>query len=345
MSIEYLNPEDRYDIEIFNRNFRQVETALNSLPPLDWLNLPDLSNETGQKICMLLLIGPDMCNKMVLNLQTAQVVPNITIDWGDGSTTSAASVTANASSYFYAHEYDYATLDAPTTIEGYKQVILTIEDAPIDVDEESSEDATALTYFSVSPIAGFFLNFSLLRKIAIQAGTNPNLQVSLGNNYLLQSIVAHNIKDLIASGCPELREIEVTGGNFTSFSTTYAQLSYLSIPDNAYTFFSMMNMRTEALSLNLANLSTTASVSSVFPNLSNQRAIRWLKLNGLRRGFSLTFAPMTRTAIVELFESLGQADMTLSAAARTINLMTLPAYPELTAADKAIATGKGFVVT
>lgn len=341
MSIEYLTPEDRYDIEVFNRNFRQVETALNSLPPLDWLNLPDLSDLPGQKICMLLLIGPDMCNKMVFNLQTAQVVPNIIIDWGDGSTTSAASVTANASSYFYAHEYNYAALDAPTTIEGYKQVILTVEDVP-------GEDATALTYFSVSAYSSgetrLLPNYALLRKIAIQAGASQNLQISVSSNYLLQSIVAHNIKSLSATICEELREIEVTGENCTGISTSYAQLSYLTVPDNAYTSFSMTNMRMEALSLNLANFSTTVNASSVLPSFSNSRSLRRLKLNGLRRGFQFSYAPMTRAAIVELFESLGQADMTLSAAARTINLTTLPAYPELTAADKAIATGKGFVV-
>lgn len=46
MSIEYLNPEDRYDIEVFNRNFKEIEQRINDIEakstgrPSDWLTMP-----------------------------------------------------------------------------------------------------------------------------------------------------------------------------------------------------------------------------------------------------------------------------------------------------------------
>ena len=290
---------------------------------------------------MLLLIGQDMCNRMVLQLQTNQVVPNIVIEWGDGTDSTEATYSPNTTSYYYVHDYDYETLEAPKTTDGYKQVILTVKDDP-------SKEPIDLTYVAPSSYTSSpqTSNYSLVRKVSAQAGlSNKSMQLGFGSVYLLQSIVAHNIKQVSASICPELSELKVTGDNFTYFSTTYSNLSRFNVPNNAYTTFSMGNSRTQELILDLSNLSTTTSTTSIFPSFTNSRFLKHLKLNGLRRGFNLTYSPMTRDAIIELFESLGQADITLPDSARTINLTSLPAYPQLTPEDKAIATGKGFVVT
>lgn len=336
MAIEYLNPEDRYDIEVFNRNFRQVESALNNMPPLDWLDLPDISQETSQKACMLLHIGPNACNKMVMSIM-ADAVPNVIVDWGDGSTDTEHAVVSNKY-YYYVHEYNFETLDAPLTVDGYKQVIVTVKDNP---DEEAVNwtSFNAINTLSVNGVR-YYGNYSLLRDITIQAGAkNQNLQLYCNTTGLLRSIKAHNVKFISAGTAASLSELFATGTNLTTVSTTQTQLEHISIPDNAYTNLGLgTNSRTKELVLHLSN-------AACKPSFITSRCLERLELHGLRWGFTLSYAPMKREAIISLFESLGQADMTLSESNRTIDLTTFPAYPQLTDTDKKIARDKGFVVT
>lgn len=339
MAIEYLNPEDRYDIEVFNRNFRQVESALNNMPPLDWLNLPDISQETGQKAVMLVHVSPSVCNKMVVKI-AAGATPHVIIDWGDGAGQTTHTV-MSGSNYYYVHEYDYAMLNAPATMDGHKQVIVTVKDDP-DGPYEEAVNWNSFNSASDAVVNGayYYANYGLVRDIAIQAGaSNQNLQLYCSMTVFLRSIKAHNVKLISAGTSTSLSELFATGSNLIYISTTQSQLERISIPDNAYTTLSLgTQSRAKELILNLSN-------ATVKPSFATSRCLERLELHGLRWGFTLSYAPMKREAIIALFESLGQVDMTLSESNRTIDLTALPAYPSLTDADKKIARDKGFVVT
>ena len=56
MAIEYLRPEDSYNIDVFNRNFQAVEAAVKGIRPLDWINLSDISQEKDPAVVALLHI-------------------------------------------------------------------------------------------------------------------------------------------------------------------------------------------------------------------------------------------------------------------------------------------------
>lgn len=321
--MEYIDPSDKYDVGIFNRNFKRVEDAINGGRPLDWLELPDISNETGQKVVALLHVRKNMSNTYGFTISSDG--GGIVVDWGDGTLSEFP-----YSDGTFEHSYDYDRLEAPTTSDGSKQVILTISEAPREYAD----------WKGVSLGSNSFCNKSMLRSAAFQAG-DKNILMSAQAKYAISmyDIKAHNVKDVRVNDSKRTKQLIVTGTNLNTIYAASSGVEVLEIPGGCHIIVispgssALRELYGGDFSLCSSNLSLT--------NLYNLEKI---ELNGIRRKFTLTGAPLTREAIISLFESLGEADMNLSDSNRTLNLTGLDSYRNLTDDDKKIATDKGFII-
>lgn len=338
MSIEYLKPTDQYDIEVFNRNFKAVEDAVKYGRPMDWINLPDVSQETRFTVVALLHVAPDVKNVFGFYIgfnSNEGAAPEVTVDWGDGAITTVQDYEANGALY-YEHTYNFESIMAPMTSDGNKQVVLTIT-AP----EESSNIVSismALSGVSYNERT-HYTACNLMMEIAAQAAGNAGLNLYAASQYNLRSIKLYNVKSLSATIDKSIRELVVEGPNITAISTSYITLDKLTLPSAPYTGLSFTNSIIQEI--------TAGDLSQITanPSFTNCRALKSILLPGIRRKFTMTFAPLTREAFVALFNSLGTADSTLDASNRTLDFRSCPAYYDLTADDIKIVTDKGFIWT
>lgn len=336
MSIEYIKPEDRYDIGVFNRNFKAVEDAVNQVRPIDWIDLPDISQETKQTVVMLLHLQAGAVNRFGIQMQQEKAGEPLmfTIDWGDGSvTTTPDYINPSNLYYYYIHDYDFTTVDEPTTGLGDKQIIVKVTE---NIAGTNNKIIWFFPYFTniVWDGVSHYTNYNLLREMAIQAGDNTGLQINLGNNLNLRSMKGYNLTYFSSSYAVSLAEIELTGNNLKYFVATYNNVQKLHLPGSAYTALNCSNSRMREVVINdLGNIAAT-------PNFANSRCLERIILGGLNRAATITNAPLTREAIVEFFQNLGTAS-----GAQTLNLTTCLGYPDLTDADKQIARDKGWTVT
>ena len=347
MAIEYLRPEDSYNIDVFNRNFQAVEAAVKGIRPLDWINLSDISQEKDPAVVALLHIPATGLARFLVALEGVdQNIPagKFLVNWGDGSGWEEHTYTGTYNTYLV-HQYQYGAIDAPKTINGDKQVICTLT-----FPAESTERMwDVVGFFSSFTEEGKSINVntSLTREIAVQAGGCDNISVSIGSNNNLSGFWGYGIESINGALCPALKEVHVTGENFVSLSGSYwggGVPLILDIPkDNPYLRFSLTNSTLRELELhNLGYLEATPSLGT-----NSRGSLNRLIAGGLRRGItaqSSNSGGLSREAIVEFFESLGQADMALSTGNRTLNLKGAGGYYDLTDADKQIAIEKGFVV-
>lgn len=336
--IEYLKPEGQYDIEVFNRNFKAVEDAMKYGRPLDWLNLPDVSKESNFKLVALLHLEPNAKNsfgfQFVHNLNDGRPLSQLNIDWGDGVVTTEADYASGAYVY-YEHVYDFVSIEAPQTFYGDKQVIVTVTTV-----EEVPNITAIYPYISATYNGhGHYTCTSIVREMALQAAQNSEVLLYGSNMHNLRSIKMYNGRGAVASGAKSLAELVVDSPNLNYLNSSYTSLDEITIQPAPYT---NLTFGTSALRIIKAeDLSQAASN----PSFTNSRCLTNIILYGLKRKFTLTYAPMSREAFVDLFKSLGTADSSLSESDRTLSLTTCAGYSDLTEEDIKIVTDKGFIWT
>lgn len=94
--------------------------------PADWLSLPDVP-EGEQGFNALFAVGPGSQNAAAFTVSLPGGAGSVTVDWGDGV---VESVNSGAIAQ---HLYDYDAISAPTTVEGFKQVIITMRGADLSI--------------------------------------------------------------------------------------------------------------------------------------------------------------------------------------------------------------------
>lgn len=319
--MEYINPNATYDIEAFNRNFAEVERTLCGLTgywirPIDWLSLPALTDAHEQVVYLLCHIVPGKI-PVAFRVYNAASTGLYRVDWGDGT-----SDTYTASNSVYAHHvYDWDKLNAPMTGAGEKQVIITVRQL---------EGAMEWFYIgnTTSPVLA---NNSAIVSITANMPLGGTIYSSGAGR--LAEVYARHLKSVQTSSCAALKSLECQGVELTDvyLSNCYG-LAYLRIPkDNHYTRIGISNAR------QMREIECNAAEASV--SISNAHALTRLRLNGLRYSINATLTSMSRAALVELFQSFGTAS-----GMQNIDVRYCPGFAELTEADFAIATGKGFTV-
>lgn len=347
--MEYIDPNDKYDVGVFNRNFKRIEDSINGGRPLDWLELPDIFQEDKFKIVILLDIKENAKNiySFILRQNTGQSV-SICVDWGDGTPLpepdengiiETPHVAYQSTNYLWKHEYDYSTIDAPLTQDGNKQVIVTITANDNGENNGFSDYVLAPTTNNIDGIRAN-ATIGLIRECSINAVGRNKCTLSIPFCINLRSLKMKNVGGISAADSFSIEELSifdtVMDGPFAISMSS--RLKKLQIPPGKYSSVIIGTHGIEEI------IAQDLSECSANPNLGSSYALKKCLLSGLNRGFTLTQAIMTRDAIIEMLQSLGQANMSLPATNRTISLTTLPAYSELTDADKQIAIDKGFVV-
>jgi hypothetical protein len=115
---------------VADTSFNALVAGVNSIPTAtaptetwgrqDWITFPAVT--TGEQVVYVAYsVKPNAANEI------AFIPSNLTyfdIDWGDGSPILA--IDGEASSQIQTHVYDFDTLTAPSTEDGYKQVLITL---------------------------------------------------------------------------------------------------------------------------------------------------------------------------------------------------------------------------
>lgn len=343
MAIEYLNPTDQYNIDVFNRNFQAVEDAVNGVRPLDWIELPDISKETSPTFVGLLHIPPlGMSNVgfMIANNSGDTGAVKAYFDWGDGSDIEEVVWTADeANNNVVTHSYRYYQINAPLNVSGEKQVVVRIFC-------DKSAPSTWWDYIyspysrNMSGVTNTF-NTLLLREASVQAGSMDLVEANFASVYAMRKFTGYNLDKITMTAARQLTSFNIYGEKLRYLSTSQFAGRKLNIPiDNPYTTVTITSSAIREIEFNdLSHLTSSLSYSALL-NLSRLHA------GGLNRGCTISSCPsLSREGIVEFFESLGQADMSLTETNRTIKFSGTPGARDLTDADKKIATDKGFLVT
>lgn len=173
MSIEYLNPEDRYDIEVFNRNFAEIEDKINALEdanpalitpeqvyaetrPADWLPMP---MPEDNEIYLLFHI-PDGLSGLI----AFRVVANSLFKVETGTVRNGAFVPLTTSGNHISGTTYQAELFAEDygdlTSDGFKQAMIKISAARISIVDltQSHSKRSTYNYFNIVEISGMATN-------------------------------------------------------------------------------------------------------------------------------------------------------------------------------------------
>lgn len=367
--MEYIDPNDKYDVGVFNRNFKEIEDAINEMEnapsdgrPADWLELPDISNAKIQTFVALVHLGEDENNTFAFKLIvpstfTEEEQDQIVVDWGDGTVQSAPS-TVSGRNFYFTRKYDFDTINAPTTSDGKKQVIVTLTN---NADKKFTTVAFSVTEADQIEGERFNTNHSLLKELHAQlVSGNINVHVE---NCKLRALVLWNAYAIYANYCTELENIyckragemhmlniENSGVKDVTIDVATRGISNVLASNSSIRHLkNSMSIISDKINFDNSDIEELVLNKSVrnkigVPNLENCCNLKKLILNGWVTGFVLTGAPMTREAIVNLFNSLGTATSTLTDEEKTIDLTTLLSYTELTEDDKDIARNKGFIV-
>lgn len=335
--MKYLKPTDQYDINIFNQNFKEVENIVNAsangdyIRPLDWIWLPDISNETEETVVALVHVPQDGIARVgfTVTIGTSEVIDfSCVVDWGDGviETINSGAVT-HLNAY---HQYNYDSIVAEKTVGGDKQIILRIYGFQSPYPVNQIIFPTSISYDGAKT-----LHMSCIKEIAVQAGRNNDiLYISLQSMRDLKSFCGYSIYRFNGSLLPDLKRFEVTGTNFKYFTgATIYGLRKLNIPSqNQYTYFNWTNCGSEEVDINAASITQTQSISNAYN-------LRKLIMRGMRYGVNASYNKMDRSALVEFFKSLGMA-----VSGATLSISNGLGFSDLTDSDKKIATDKGFTI-
>lgn len=314
-----------------------IETG-ESARPADWLPLPDISQETDQKISMLLHIPQNGYAIFGMNLAFAQTESEdpVTVDWGDGTQeTIPVNLVDGEGLACLEHLYDYASISGSATSLGEKQAVVTI--ACTGGNQGKMTDVELKTTFSPTLTTSRYLNTSLLKEIAVQAGINSNVLVSISNYPNLYGFYGYGITGASISACGAMKRFLATGDRFKEVTISSAPCCRkLEIPTgNQYTKISLNQCGVSSLEFSdLSHLTATFAVNNSYGNLTK------LIASGLVRSANLNYNGMSKASLVEFLESLGTIPS--GSTAQGINLRYGAAGDILTNEEKLIATNKGF---
>lgn len=147
-----------------------------------------------------------------------------------------------------------------------------------------------------------------------------------------------------ASGCVNLKSVgtinvPVITSATNAFSNTYTLRSIGTITTGAG-FANMSSMFTQCVSLQRIEITNCSGVTNAGNAFLGCYSLYRLILTGIKVSFSVYATSLTRTALVDLFNSLG-----IPATTQIVTVTGTPGSASLTAADILIATSKNWTVT
>ena len=331
--------------------------------PSDWLALPALAT-TDNRFVGLFAVTNDSSNLVALSATGA-----FTVDWGDGS-----APVNYASGAIASYKYNYANVGNLSTL-GYKQVIISVtpqlgqtftslnlQKLPTGYITASSIPwldiaiaGTALTSFVVStnPIV---VTLGLLRQCTvISLAPTYNAFVTmfykcanLGNVKLPFSSTAAgtNFNSMFYS-CSSLTTVPLfntaAGTNFSSMFVNCSSLTTVPLFNTAAgTNFSSMFVSCYSLTTVPAfNVSNAIAASSLTDFITNTIALSSFNATGASQ--SISFAASPKLAYPQLQAIL--ANLGTAVAGSIVNISGTYGQPSITAADRLVATNKGWTVT
>ncbi|NLX15017.1 MAG: hypothetical protein GXY44_15390 [Phycisphaerales bacterium] len=308
--------------------------------PADWLPMPDIP--AGEQKAIL-LVGiysdvPDMTQMFTVYSGT------YTVDWGDGSPPENIIGTSG-------HAYDYAALpEATLTPDGYKQVIITI----------SCPSFTSLT------ISNNFKSHFAILDISVRAPSMNGLSIQA--SYYAQRLRFFgpaNLTSLNLNGgafetvyfedpnptkterwfrnCYRITDIDLNmaGKTITSleriaeynYAVKSVNLHGVKVSGTSVAAFYNCSSLEEVLGIDVEN---ATSLSSMFAYCYK---LRRANITGIALNISFADCLIHRDELVEIFNNLK------TVSGQTITITNNPGAASLTAAERAIATDKGWTIT
>ena len=319
--------------------------------PSDWLPMPAIGT---QEFIGLLAITDDEMNHIALSF-----AGNYTVNWGDG-------VTENYNIGVVAqHSYTYASIsNATLSTRGYKQVLVRVTPqsgqnlTTINLQQQNSliakvhavswlEMAINGASFTVLTLGGGSVRNGMCEQVTIgTTGVLTNLLNLFQFFTSLQSVPLFDTSSVtVFQGmffvCTSLKRIPpINTGAGTTFQNTFSSCySLSSIPPintgAGVTFTSMFN---DCPSLqSLPNLNTALG-NSFGAMLTGCASLAKGAFQGTRYGITYN-ACLNRAEIVNVFNGLGTA-----VGAQTLSISGNPGWATVSAAEKLIATNKGFTL-
>ncbi len=317
--------------------------------PADWLPMPDIP-EGQQKVVILFGVYNGVGN--IPKILTAS--GNYIVDWGDGSSPQNSN-----SGSFVGHQYDYSALpESSVCSRGYKQVLITIT-------PQAGFNLTSLTihddyrlYFAAldisirsSYLTSLFLrNLYHLERLSIfEIATITSNITTEGVSPALQSFnappeVIANIKNFSwLFKYSKLAEIDLNlSGNTVSSLTSFADsavclqrvnLHGVNLVGSANSAFRTCESLLEVHGIDITG---ATDVSNLF---SSCKRLYRANITGISLTISFAYTSLTRESIVEIFNNLAVVT------GQTITITGTPGALFLSAAERAIATDKGWTIT
>ncbi|MEL7556619.1 MAG: hypothetical protein AAGU26_10590 [bacterium] len=315
--------------------------------PADWLPMPDIP-AGEQKVVILFGVYNGVGN--IPKILTAS--GNYIVDWGDGSSPQNSN-----SGTPVGHQYDYSALpESSVCSRGYKQVLITIT-------PQAGFNLTSLTiyddyrlYFAALDISirsSYLTSLSLrslyhLERLSILGSTALTSRMTDGFAPALQSFNAPEATVNLTS-CSQmfkasrLTEIDLnlsgkTVNDLSGFAENAECLQRVNlhgvnlIGSATNAFYSC----TSLLEIDGIDVSGATSFSGL---VSSCRRLYRANITGISITISFSYTSLTRESIVEIFNNLAVVT------GQTITITGTPGALFLSAAERAIATDKGWTIT
>lgn len=320
--------------------------------PADWLPLPEIS-VGEQKVALLYPVFEGLTT----NAAYITVAGNFTVDWGDGVAENYTGSTSTSRS----HTYNWEDIPASTYCSrGYRQVIITVT-------PQEGYDLTYLYFSSGSyPARVKYIDIKLSAPQCTQLimtncrlleqveyiGTNnitgTNSRYMFQYCYSLQNIVSLNTSTFTSfanmfQDCYSLKEIPLLDtSNVTTFAnafnTCYSLKEIPAFNTINVTVFSYAFQNCYSLKdINCTHMNNSTIFVNSFYNCYNLEKFSVANPPAISFSFS-TATQLSRSELINLFNRLPTAE------SATITI-TATSSMQLSDADKAIATAKGWAVS
>lgn len=312
--------------------------------PADWLPMPDIP-AGEQKVVMLVGIHsdvPDMPQMMSAN-------GNYTVDWGDGSAPQDVS-----GGSICGHLYNYAALPQNTLCSrGYKQVFITVVPS-------GASNLTGITlrnthnmHFAVLDISirGQYLTsitlqaYKYLERFRFFGPANLTSRLTFSNAPLGEVFFEDPRFTVIdymfrSSGIKKI-DINLAGKTLTNaeymaencYRLESVNLHGASISGSCRSAFYNCNFLGEVVGINVENATNLLSM------FYSCYILRRANITGIALNISFADCLLHRPELVEIFNNLK------TVSGQTITITNNPGAAALTAAERAIATDKGWTIT
>ena len=333
--------------------------------PADWLPMPTNITETDQIFVGLHAVIENSDNYCAFSFTTSS--GQYRVDWGDGN------ITLHNSGTIAQYKYNYASVSNSTlSSRGYKQVMIKVTavsgnlltcnfqqrfvTTPVQNQAYSSGFLECILSMPNASSAGsitfggFTIRHSYCEKVDIKTIGNATNLVNLFNNcFSLQSVPLFNTSNVTNMSymffyCTSLQYVPLFNtSNVTSMTYMFNScVSLQSVPlFNTINATNMASMFPSCQSLNFIPAFITTAVTSDFTSFANDCNSLNRILMSFNRTVALKNCQLSRDALVEVFTNLTNRTSTTSA---NIDITGNWGSSALTSADRAIATGKNYVI-